>query len=171
MSKYDLSIDKHALDREWEEQPTRFHAAAVELADAREELEYAKAKLDIVHAEVYASLLRAPEEYGLTKTTEASLKQAIVCQPEYKAAHDDMVQAKHAADVLDAAVKALEQRKRALEKLVDLHLSDYYSAPRSTARREVVADKSSAMRKQRIANQTKERRERRARRKSREEST
>lgn len=126
-----LEIDEHNLEREWTRQPKLFFRWAREAADARLTVDEAKAALEIVRAEVDSEVRSDPEGHGIDgkvteKMVEAVVVQATVCI----AAVRKLAKAKHRYDVLCALVSALEQRKSALEYLVRLRLSDYYSEPR-----------------------------------------
>jgi len=50
-------------------------------------------------------------------------------QKSYKVAAKEVLRLRHAADVLQAAVTALDHRKKALENLVYLHGQNYFSEP------------------------------------------
>lgn len=125
-----FAIDPHRLDEEWIKQPSLYRKWARQLANAREEWERAKAQRDVVTAEIDKAIRFNPEEYGLEKITEPSVEKTILLQKRYQRAHAVVVEAKHKVDLLEANVSALDHRKRALEKLVDLFLSDYFSKPR-----------------------------------------
>lgn len=126
-----LAIDPLRLDQEWMGQPRLYHEYARKLADCRMVLDEAKNSLEILEAELYLKISQNPEEFELPKTTEAVIKSAVVSQLTYQEALVQIVQAKHDVAVYEAAVTALEHRKRALEKSVDLLLADYFSAPKA----------------------------------------
>jgi hypothetical protein len=125
-----FDIDVNALDREWVNQPALYHKYALRLADARRKLEQVKTASEISNAELDADIRARPEKYGIEKVTEAAIKSGIMCAPAYIAASKEVIDAKHAVDVLAAAVATVDHRKRALENLVDLRLADYFSEPR-----------------------------------------
>lgn len=147
-------IDLDNLEVEWKNQHNLFHGYAVAKSDAERDFSLVKAdgdvtvaeakeELELVTAELDASIRERPSEFGLEKLTEPLIKATILRQEEYqdaqkkltKAKHDGAValaEARHKADVLDAAVKALDQRKKALEKEVDLWLGSYFSTPRAS---------------------------------------
>lgn len=126
-----LSIDELALDREWLEQPSNYLKASRQLADAKQVLDAAKNELEVVKAEQYRAILTYPERYGLAKTTEAAIASAIPLQKAYQEAQREVIRARHDVDVRAAVVTAMEHRKKALENLVSLHLSGYYSDPKA----------------------------------------
>lgn len=124
-----LLIDKHDLDEEWVNQPTTYFKYASMLADAKFTHEEAKADLALTEAEVASAIRKKPSNYGINKLTESAVKEAIPQQAEYKMSLEEVNQAKHKVDILQALVTSLDHKKRALEKIVDLQLSNYYSTP------------------------------------------
>lgn len=126
-----FAIDPNELDREWVRQPGLYHKYATDLADARREFEQAKTQLEIAAADVDSVIRSKPEKFGIEKVTEAAVKAAVLASREYKAATDAVHNARHAVDVLQAAVTTLDHRKKALENLVDLRLANYFSEPRA----------------------------------------
>ena len=127
----DISVDQNDLDHEWVAQPKNYFRYAAELADARRDQDQAKAELDLVQAELDQAVRSDPEKFGLSKATEASIKAVVLAQAEYTSAQQAMLKAKHDVDVLQAAVGALDHKRKALENLVTLWLNNYYSSPRS----------------------------------------
>lgn len=126
-----FDIDEMRLDKEWVNQPRRYHKVAVALEEARGELDRRKAALDVESAEAQMDLRNNPNEYGLAKVTDKAVEAAYVTTKRYKKALEKLHEAKRKVGLLQAAVTTMEHRKRALEKLVDLRLADYFSEPRS----------------------------------------
>ena len=127
----DIQIDELRLDKQWQEQPSLYHRYALELADAQREYQTARAAVDVAKAEVALDARRDPSRYGLEKTTEATIAEAVAVSEEVRAAVAHLIDARHDVDVLQAVVSGLDHRKKALENLVLLHLSDYWSTPRA----------------------------------------
>lgn len=149
-----LDIDLNELEVEWRNQPRLFHDYATAKSDAEKEVSETKAEwdvttaeakeeLDLVTAELDASIREKPSDYGLEKLTEPLIKATVLRQEEYQAAQKKLTEvkykaavalaeARHKADILEAAVKALDQRKIALGKEVDLWLGGYFSTPRAS---------------------------------------
>lgn len=127
-------IDENELDREWIEQPKMYYRYAVRLADARRTHDQRKTEVDIAYAEAALRIRNNPGKYDLEKITDASVKEAIIRDDEYQSALEALNNARHEMDVLDAAVKALDHRKRALENLVELHGQNYFSTPRAPSK-------------------------------------
>lgn len=131
MVDFDLfDIDKGRLDDELENQPKLFLKYSLKLADAKRDLEAAKAALDLTYAETDSNVRLNPEKFGLEKATEPAIKQAILSSKRYKEADAEVRRVKHDADVFQAYVSALDHRKRALEGLIELLKLDYWAAPR-----------------------------------------
>ena len=126
-----LHIDKHLLDEEWVNQPKLYFEYASELALARQELEEAKAEFDVVKAETDLTIRSNPADYDLPeKTTEVMIGKALILTDEYADAQKVVFIAQYRVNILSGAQTALDHRKKALEKLVDLHGRNYFSSPK-----------------------------------------
>ncbi len=153
-----FDIDRERLDEEWIAQPKLFFKYASKLADAKRKLEEAKGELDVTTAELDQSIRSAPEKFGLAKVTEGSIKQAIMTQDIYNKANSVVGGLKYKVDMYQAAVSALDHRKRALENLVDLWAQDYWAEPRAkTNSREKIEKESNAKVMERIKIKSKKR--------------
>ncbi len=126
-----LDVDLHLLDENWMGQPLLFSHWAKKLAKAKKDLDVAEAELDLVEAELGKAIRRRPEKYGLLKDTDKPVAAAILMQPRYKEAKMVVIEAKYKVAMIQAAVTALDHRKKALEKLVDLHGQNYFSKPKA----------------------------------------
>lgn len=131
MSDDSLDIDLMNLHKEWERQARLYHKYAVRSADAKSALDTAKSRLDVIEAELAMSIRRSPEKYGMAKATDNSVKECVPTRPEYQNAVHEVNTAKYKVAILEAKVTALDHKKRALESLVSLFLSDYWSEPRA----------------------------------------
>jgi hypothetical protein len=154
-----FELDKNKLDEEWVEQPKWYSTVAHQLAGAREQQELAKAT--IKDREVAAESIRGmldlevranPGLYGLEKVREESVKNCVAMDPKYlKAVQDirdaemELIKINRVVGDLGADIGTLDNRKKALEKLVDLFLANYFSEPRvSGAAGEKMRDKEVA---------------------------
>lgn len=127
-----LEVDQHALDLAWLDQPKLYHRYAVKLADARLEHASAKAALDVIEAELARDIRASPLNFGLEgRPTVDAVQGTVLLQKRYRQGLERLNSAKHAVDVLDAAIWALDHRKKSLENLVQLFLADYFSPPRA----------------------------------------
>jgi len=127
-----FDIDKNCLDEEWINQPKRFFNMSLQLEDARDELRTAETELKLIEAEVGLDIREKPEKYDLTKLTENLINSKITNSAQYQDAQTDIANLRYKVGVLQAAVTSLDQRKRALEKLVDLHGQKYFATPRAS---------------------------------------
>lgn len=130
--KEEIAIDVDALDKEWSNQPTRFCEWAEKEVDAQFERDRAKEKLDLVKAEVDSAIRKNPKTYGINaeKITEMAISNAIIQDKRYKEALSGYLEKVKKARILGVAREAFDHRKRALEKLTDLFLSQYWSDPK-----------------------------------------
>jgi acyl-CoA reductase-like NAD-dependent aldehyde dehydrogenase len=127
-----LDIDKMALDEEWVEQPKLYFRYAKALAEQRDGLDEMKAELELTKAEVESDVRENPDKHNLPKVTEKAVENAVIQSTEYQATLRRFNKRKKRVALLSALVEALDQRKRALEKLVDLQTMEYFSAPRAS---------------------------------------
>ena len=139
-----LTVDENNLLDEWKGQAAMMLEYSIQLADARQEEDETKAALAVVVAELDAQIRDNPEEYGLQKATESGVFNAIQATEEHQAAvraHND---ARHAVRVLQAAVDALDHRKRTLQGMTDLWLRQYYADPKSPEQPQEVREAAGA---------------------------
>lgn len=120
--KLRVQIDEMRLDEEWLNQPEQVHHFSKELANARLRSDQAKADLDLTKAELYNEVSNSTE-----KMTEKAKEAAVISHPKHGDAVDELNQARHDQAVMQAAIDALEHRRRALENLVTLHGMNYYA--------------------------------------------
>lgn len=126
-----LAIDEYNLEKEWVNQPALYQKYAEKLAKARLRLDEATAALEVITAETDKAVRMAPESYGIDKVTEGSVKATVLMQEDYQEAVKEVNQCKYQVGIMQAAVTALDHRKKALESLVQLHLSSYYAEPKA----------------------------------------
>lgn len=123
-------IDQNRLDEECVSQPRLYMKYATELADAKFDYDEAKARFDVAKAEIQLDVRDNPEEFGLKKVTEATIEAAVIASEAYQTAQKKVNQCKHAVALLEAAVGAIDHKKRMLENLVTLHGQNYFSQPK-----------------------------------------
>ncbi len=124
-----LNIDLEHLEDEWVKQPGLVAKFGELAADARQEFDEAKRRLDVVKADVGKKIREDPDEYGLSKSTVDAVNAAIILQPEVEEAEQDVINARHEFNVYEAMMTALDNRKKALEGVVYLHGQSYFSIP------------------------------------------
>jgi hypothetical protein len=126
----DVTIDESALDVEWLAQPKLMLTYGNHAAEKRKEVDLAKEKLDVVKAELDRKIRENPEIFGLPKITETVVQNTIIIQPEYKKASENYIETKYELDMAMSAVRAIDQKKQALENLVRLHGQQYFAGPK-----------------------------------------
>lgn len=125
----DIQIDEHALDVEWLRQANLMYKYAKHQAQTKKEMDEAKERLDVGRAKIEMEIRNNPEAYGLSKVTEGAIQSAILLQPEYQKLVQEYNDAKYENDVAVAAVRAIDQKKTALENLVKLLGASYFAGP------------------------------------------
>ena len=138
-------IDLHNLHEEWASQVRMYRHYAEKLASARGLHEHAKTDKDVAERELKSTAAGIdleirrvpPEKYGLEKLTEKSIENLVLMDKEFREAQDVVLKLQrtaidlgHKVGMLEAAIKTLDNRKKALEDAVQLRLSDYFSDPR-----------------------------------------
>lgn len=125
----DIEIDESALDVEWLNQASLMWKYGRHAAHARMEVDKAKEALDIKRAELDGLIRLEPQQYNIEKITEAVVTNTIALQPGFQKVNEKYIEAKYESDMAQAAVRAIDQRKTALENLVRLHGQQYFAGP------------------------------------------
>lgn len=126
----DIKIDETALDVEWLEQASLMIKYARHAADCRMNLDLAKERVDYVKAELDKAIRENPKEFKMEKITESAIQNVIITQRKYMDAEEKLIHARYELDIANAAVRAMDARKDALENLVRLHGQQYFAGPR-----------------------------------------
>ena len=123
--KADSEIDKNRLEDESVTQPCMYGFYAMQLAEARNELDVAKSNLEATIARRSAYYYNNPVD-GI-KTTADGMKVMVGNDTEIQEAQDVVDKKQAVVNVLYAQVNTLEQRKSCLDNLVKLSLARYYN--------------------------------------------
>lgn len=143
-----FEIDQGRLDHEWLRQARLTRRAGIREAEAELTVNRAKANLDVTEAEVRRAVRKHPEKYGVTPgsrgLTDAMVGEAVAVSREVRVAQSELDEAKYSHAVAKAETAAMSDRRRALERLVELLSIDYFAEPRARgpASREVVSNGS-----------------------------
>lgn len=127
----DTSIDSTALDVEWLNQPDLMRKYSIHAADMKKLTDEAKERLDVGKARIEMDIRKHPEFYELAKATEAAIQSTILLHPEYQALSKEYQEARYEHEVALAAVRAIDQKKTALENLVRLLNVAYFAGPQT----------------------------------------
>jgi len=147
--------DKHRLDEEWEDQPLLMRDHTRAEAEAERKKDTLKAQMAVLEAELRKKIARNPAKYGLGNEkapSEAAINRVLPLQQEHKDLTAAIIEAQYELNVISGAVRALVDKKKALECLVELHARAYFAEPRaSDDASRVVADEA-RMRRRRKEN-------------------
>lgn len=128
----DLEIGKHNLDEEWENQPLLFAKWAEEEVEAQFQRDKKKEQLELERAKIDSAIRKNPMAFGIDKVTEAAIQNVILQTKSYQKISNDYLDAVKNSKILSVARESFDQRKKALEKLTDLFLSNYWAEPNIT---------------------------------------
>jgi hypothetical protein len=139
-------IDDGNLASEWLKQPSLTYGAGVDEAEARHQQNMADAQLDVIAAQLRMKIRCDPEPYGFgAKPTVDDIKAIVLLQPEYQTALSNLNRAKYNLDIMQARVSAMLDRRKALERRVELLALNFHSErepqPQSVASREWIENK------------------------------
>lgn len=123
-------IDILKLEEEWEAHSQMVINAATALADAERDRDIAEEYRKFVKAETALAVRANPENYIKGKSTDAAIDAFVETDDQCRVATKRLIEATHKKNLAQAAVLALEHKKRALTKLVDLWIHEYYSDSR-----------------------------------------
>lgn len=114
----DLKIDKNKLDTEWVQQSSKLFRYIMMCARA----EYA---LSGLIRTVRDDISNNPEKYSISKLSEVAIQNVLECDESIR-------KARKLIRYLSGMSRAMEHRKKALEKLTELYLSGYWAKPRTS---------------------------------------
>lgn len=125
----DATIDESALDVEWLRQASLAMKYGRIVAQAKLDEAHAKENFDLVKAEVASDVRINPGDYDLKKVTEGTVAETVTQNTSYKKAMHNYLDKKFQTDMAINAMRAIEQKKVALENLVRLHGQQYFAGP------------------------------------------
>lgn len=126
----DLNIDPNSLDCEWIEQPQRFMKYAEAATEAYKRRELLKDQLDLIKSQLDQEI-RANAINNGEKITEAVVSSRITQDERFQEKNRLLLEAEYNLELMQYAVRAMDQRKIALENLVRLFGMEYFSGPKA----------------------------------------
>jgi hypothetical protein len=126
----DVRIDETSLDIEWLEQPSLMLKYGINESDLEKKKDLLKEKLDLTKADLDRKIRENPESFEISKITETVVANTIIMQDEYKEVYHEFLDVQHEYNIAKVAVRAITQRKDALENLVRLHGQQYFAGPK-----------------------------------------
>jgi len=127
----DIKINRNELDLEWLRQPELIGKYSRELAQAQLELDKLDERISVITAEKELEIRTNPEKFGLEKITEGALKTILQMDKELIGMRNAISEKKFEVNILSGALKALDNKKKALENIVTLHGQQYFASPSS----------------------------------------
>lgn len=128
----DVNINSDELDIEWIKQPSLFMRYQEELVMREKIKTKAKENIEIIEAELDKEIRSLMTE-NKVKVTESLIKAEITRNEKRKKAVDDCIEKTYNYNIINGAVKALDHKKKALEKLTELYIAGYFSEPKTNS--------------------------------------
>jgi hypothetical protein len=122
-----VKVDKDNLDYELVRQPSLVFNACKRLAEKTMDLEILKSDADLRRKVVATDVRSYPENYDLSKVTEAAISEVVEQDVEVLEAEVKMRELRKEVAILKGEVKALDHKRSALEHLAKLFLANYYA--------------------------------------------
>ncbi len=127
--KQAIEINPEALDVEWVKQAALFGHYCEMQAVARDKVDRLKEKMEVLDAGLGLKIRSNPASFGLEKITEASVQAVILLSKEHQDLAEQQAQARYDLEIMQSAVRSLDQKKSALENLVRLQGQNYFAGP------------------------------------------
>lgn len=127
----DVSIIPESLDVEWLEQPSLMLKYCQHAALCKAEMDNIKEEAEIKKAELDKEIRTNPDAFKIGKITEATVLSAIQIHSDYQQRITKLINARYEYEMAQAAVRAIDQKKTALENLVKLHGMSYFAGPQA----------------------------------------
>lgn len=140
--KEDIQINIDQLDAEWIKQAALYQHYARQEAEALYSRDQLADGLALVQAQLDGDIRLNFGTHGFeSKPTEAAILNSIKQNPLYTKANILLMKASCKAKIIGGAVRSFDHKKKALEKLTDLYLSGYWSAPKIKSEAQEVYEK------------------------------
>ena len=127
MAMLDLSINEFRLHEEWKRHSDLYSEWANKEAVAADDLDSAETAVALSKAGLDLAIRKDPKSYDIDKLTEGAIQSAILLDKGYQRTVKVRDAAARECRELKVVVKSIEQRSRALSKMTDLWIRDYYS--------------------------------------------
>jgi hypothetical protein len=128
----DIQINPNDLETAWIEHSSLYLYYAEAHAEATDTRDRNKQNLELIQAQLDQKFRKKWDIlFPDTKMTEGSIKAVILQDILYKKALDLYNKASHNVNLMSVAKTAFEHRKKAIEGLVTMKVSGFYSAPKS----------------------------------------
>jgi hypothetical protein len=125
--KKDTLIDENILDKEWLLQSSLTMKWYEYYCFLEKILSKKKKQLRLLEAQIDKFIRSNP---GDRKWTESAIKNEIISNDEYQKLEDEIIETQFQCSIAKSAVESMKDRKKALERLCDLWMFGYNSAPK-----------------------------------------
>jgi len=128
----DVSIDHDALEVEWLRQPSLHAIYSRKLVEANDRLRKAEQRMKMVRSDLILEANEDPDKYlgkGI-KPTAPIVEAYYRTHEDHEAAKKKFFEAQYEVEMFQNAINALNTKKQALENLVKLYMSGYFSGPK-----------------------------------------
>jgi hypothetical protein len=122
-------LDIYNLHLEWIKQDRLVGYYGAKLAKAKRKYEETHSACKVFEAETGRRIRRKPGRYGVKRLTEAAIKEVVATELLTSQEHENLIDSKYEVEMLEAAMRRLEHRKKALSDLVYLHSQQYFAQP------------------------------------------
>lgn len=126
----DTHIDEQALDVEWLNQSDLMYKYCRIEAAAHRRADLAKMRVEVRYAQLDRAIRSDPDGFGISRISNEAISSAVKTDPEYTEALVAEIEARYEQRMASSAVRALMDKKSALENLVRLFGMSYFSGPR-----------------------------------------
>lgn len=126
--KEDIAINQYDLASEWLYHPGKFFKYQEESIKRDSDRLRMKEKIEVYEAELDSSIRAGFESEGM-KYTEAKVKAEIQKDRKRQELMSELIQITEDYNILSAACKSFEHRKKSLEWLSQLFIAGYYAQP------------------------------------------
>jgi hypothetical protein len=150
--KNPFEINPNELDQELIHQASLTRRVGLEEADAKHAYNQAKSRLDVIEARLKLKVKQDPESYGLdtSKPTVQDIQAAVIATEEYQKAVAVMEQARFCLDIASVDTTAALDRRKMLERFVEILSLDYWAEREPRVRTEGARDMIEQTRRRRI---------------------
>lgn len=125
--KADVAIDRDNLEDELFRQSNLMWRYGKRVADLRVEMDRLKLAIDVKYASIANNIRAKPEKYGVEKVSNDAVHSAVIASQGYQEVYNEWLDARHEYDVVNAALTAIEGKRKSMDNLTRLLEMDYYS--------------------------------------------
>jgi len=123
-----LKIDGNNLGGECLGQAVLYEQIGLLVADIKRTARAAKDTMEFTAARLKKEARANPGQFGIAKTTESALEEAVKVHNEYRGVQEKYAEAQYLADCAGVLLMAAEQRKSMLKDSVSMQIHELYSA-------------------------------------------